>query len=154
MKTSTFANIHNMLSDPNSVVPSWGWMVDFPWPRPKWPIYNAMAISFWLFQIPVFHYGFIMTIVLIFIFWALIVQELLLLQCHCGRNTHFRRICFSGPNFNYMKFEDYKTTGVILEKITQKLASRENYTSEKIKYTIFFIILQVTTSIVIVYRPQ
>ena len=31
---------------------------------------------------------------------------------HCGRNTHFRQICFSVPNFNfkyvYIKFEELR----------------------------------------------
>ena len=46
------------------------------------------------------------------------------------------------------------TTGVFFEEITKKLASRENYASEEINCTIFFIILKVTMSIAIVYRPQ
>ena len=62
------------------------------------------------------------------------------------------------PNFNfkyeYMKFEKLRDGQLIFEEITKKLAGRENYASEEIKFTIFFIILQVTTSIVIVYTQQ
>ena len=46
------------------------------------------------------------------------------------------------------------TTGVIFEEIMQELTTRENYTSEEIKCTIFKLFFQVTTSIAIVYRPQ
>ena len=53
-----------------------------------------------------------------------------------------------------MKFEKLRDSQRIFEEITQKLASRENYTSEEIKFTTFFIILKVTTSIVIVHRTQ
>ena len=56
-------------------------------------------------------------------------------------------------NMNILNLKNYVTAGVFLMKITQKLASRENYASKEIKSTIFFIILQVM-SIVIVYRPQ
>ena len=60
---------------------------------------------------------------------------------HYGRNTHFRRICSSDHNFNfnyvYMKFEELRDNQRIFEEIMQKLASRENYTSEEIKFTIF-----------------
>ena len=74
---------------------------------------------------------------------------------HYGRNTHFRRICSSVPNFNfkyvYMKFEKLRDNRHIFEEIMQKLARRENYASEEIKFKFFFIILQVTTSIIIVY---
>ena len=46
------------------------------------------------------------------------------------------------PNFNfkyvYMKFEKLRDNWHVFEEITQKLASRENYASEEIKFTIFY----------------
>ena len=38
-----------------------------------------------------------------------------------------------------MKFEKLRDNQCILEEITQKLASRENYASEEIKFTIFLL---------------
>ena len=39
-----------------------------------------------------------------------------------------------------MKFEKSCDNGRIFEEIMQKLTSRENYTSEEIKFTIFFLL--------------
>ena len=38
-----------------------------------------------------------------------------------------------------MKFEKLRDNRHIFEEITQKLASRENYASEEIKFTIFLL---------------
>ena len=57
-------------------------------------------------------------------------------------------------NIYAYSLNNYVTTGIIFEEITQKLATKENYASEEIKCTIFFIILQVKSSIAIVYGPQ
>ena len=46
------------------------------------------------------------------------------------------------------------TTHLCFEEITQKLAIRENYTSEENKWTLFVVILQLKTLIAIVYRLQ
>ena len=73
--------------------------------------------------------------------WGL--KEFTTLVDHYGRNTHFRRICSSVPNFNfkyeYMKFEKLRDSRRIFEEITQKLAGTENYASEEIKFTIFLL---------------
>ena len=62
------------------------------------------------------------------------IQPNLGLPSHYGRNTYFRRLCSSVPNFNFkyehMKFEKLHDSRHIFEEITQKLASRENYASE------------------------
>ena len=47
-----------------------------------------------------------------------------------------------------MKFEKLCDSWLIFEEITQKLASRENYASEEIKFNIF-IILQVTSFVIL-----
>ena len=45
-------------------------------------------------------------------------------------------------------------TYVFFKEIMQKLTIRENYASEENKCTLFVAILQVKTSIAIVYRPR
>ena len=58
---------------------------------------------------------------------------------HCGRNTHFRQICFVVPNFNfiyiyifiniyiYINQKNYVTTDIFFKEI------RKNWQSEKIE---------------------
>ena len=52
-------------------------------------------------------------------------------------------LCSAVPNFNfkyeYMKFEKLWNSWRIFEEIAQKLASRENYASEEIKFSIFLL---------------
>ena len=70
---------------------------------------------------------------------------------------HFRQICFSVPNINfkyvYIKFL-YLRQNLVIFKEKMHLPTRENYASEEKKCIPFVVILQVKTSIAIVYRPQ
>ena len=82
---------------------------------------------------------------------------------HYGGNTHFRRICSSVPNFNfkyeYMKFaksrdKNLKNYVPYFWKNNTKTGKQRKLRKWRDQIHIFFIILQVTTSIVIVYKPQ
>ena len=79
------------------------------------------------------------------------------LTAHCGRNNHFRQIDFGVPNFNfkyiYIKCKELRDNCRIFW-IMQKTGKQWKLRKWRDQMHHFFIILQVTTSIAIVYRPQ
>ena len=61
---------------------------------------------------------------------------------HCGRNTHFRRICLTVPNFNfkyiYIKFEELRDNWRNFRRNKAKNWQGEKITQVKISNAPFF----------------